>query len=65
MHKAEIKTQTMLNHYKFNLRVSFYCHHKQIRKLTLASVYIYETICNWKSHRAVINWKIRPTIEKA
>ena len=65
MLKTENKSQTKLKHFKFILRVSFYCDHKQIRTLTFASIYIYETKCNWKSLGAQITWDITPTIVKA
>ena len=35
------KSQTNLKHFTFNLRVGFYCNHKRIRILTIASVHIY------------------------
>ena len=43
MFEAVYKSQPKLKYFTFNLRLIFYCYHKQIRTLTFASVYNYKT----------------------
>ena len=41
--------------FTFNLRVSYYCEHKQIRTKTFTSVHIYITKCNWSRNELKYN----------